>query len=188
MIGNDVVDLADAETRESAIHARFDERAFAPAERRALVRAGDRTRLRWSLWAAKEAAYKAAKRADPALGFSPAAFLVELGEDGTGTVVTSRGRLAVEVGVFGSCIHAVAAAAGPVRAAARQVGTDDPSRAVRRFALDHVARELAVDPALATIEMQGRLPWLHVGGRRMPLSLSHHGAWIGYATISREAA
>ena len=35
MIGNDVVDLGDADTRPGAQHRRFDERVFAPSERRA---------------------------------------------------------------------------------------------------------------------------------------------------------
>jgi phosphopantetheinyl transferase len=187
MIGNDVVDLADAETRESAIHARFDARVFAPAELRGLARAGDRTRLRWSLWAAKEAAYKAAKRIDPALGFSPVSFVVELGEDGRGIVVSAAGRFAVDVAADEACLHAVATT-GPaaLRAAFRTNASGDASLAARRFALADAARELGVDPARTTIETSGRLPWLRVGERRLPLSLSHHGSWIGYATLSRE--
>ena len=193
MIGNDVVDLADAETRESAIHARFDARVFAPSERRALARAGDRTRLRWSLWAAKEATYKAGRRVDPALGFSPASFVVERGDDGRGIVVSAAGRFAVDVAVDGACLHAVATS-GPealraaVRAAVRANAAGDASAAVRRFALADAARRLGVDPARSTIETSGRLPWLRVGERRIPLSLSHHGSWIGYATLAPEAA
>ena len=38
MLGDDVVDLADPETAEHALHPRFDARAFAPRERAALAR------------------------------------------------------------------------------------------------------------------------------------------------------
>ena len=44
MLGNDVVDLADPETRRAALHPRFDARAFAPRERAALAAASDRQR------------------------------------------------------------------------------------------------------------------------------------------------
>ena len=54
MVGNDVVDLGDAETRGGPSHPRFDARVFAPAELAALAASAAPNRLRWSLWAAKE--------------------------------------------------------------------------------------------------------------------------------------
>ena len=65
MIGNDVVDLGDAEVQPGATHPRFDARVFAREEREALRASGAPNRLRWILWAAKEAAYKAARKLDP---------------------------------------------------------------------------------------------------------------------------
>ncbi len=58
MVGNDIVDLGDAETCNGPSHPGFDARVFAPVERRALAASPAPNRLRWSLWAAKEAAYK----------------------------------------------------------------------------------------------------------------------------------
>ena len=86
MIGNDVVDLRDPETRPGAQHARFDARVFAASERLALERSRDAGRLRWILWAAKESAFKAARRCDPATVFAPSHFVVELGEGLRGRV------------------------------------------------------------------------------------------------------
>ncbi len=76
MLGNDVVDLAAPGTRPGARHSRFDERVFCAAELRALSRSLAPERLRWRLWAAKEACYKAARRRDAAARFSPRRFEV----------------------------------------------------------------------------------------------------------------
>ena len=72
MIGNDVVDLDDPESRSAARHARFDARAFTVAEQTMLRTSADGERLRWVLWAAKESAYKAARRDDARVTFAPA--------------------------------------------------------------------------------------------------------------------
>jgi phosphopantetheinyl transferase (holo-ACP synthase) len=86
MVGNDVVDLADSDVAADARHPRFDERAFAPCERRRIGAAQAEAPLRWILWAAKESAYKVAKRRDPATVFSPARFVVELDAELRGSV------------------------------------------------------------------------------------------------------
>ncbi len=65
MIGNDVVDLADPEATEKGLNPRFDERVFSFIERRQLGASKERHLLRWTMWAAKESAYKLAKRSDP---------------------------------------------------------------------------------------------------------------------------
>ncbi len=71
MIGNDIVDLADPETSCGACHPRFDHRVFAPAELELLATTRSHVRMRWILWSAKEAAYKAARQACATTVFSP---------------------------------------------------------------------------------------------------------------------
>ena len=74
LVGNDVVDLHDSESRPGALHPRFDVRVFTPDEREALSAAA--YPLRWTLWAAKESAYKVAKKLDPTVRFLPRDFVV----------------------------------------------------------------------------------------------------------------
>ena len=64
MIGNDVVDLEDPETRPETFRPRFDERVFDPVERRAIAHDPRPHARRWAHWAAKEAAYKLARQLD----------------------------------------------------------------------------------------------------------------------------
>ena len=142
-IGNDVVDLADPETFPERLHPRFDARVFAPNELALLRASASPRRLRWSLWAAKEAAYKACARLEAELVFSPRKFEVAFDvAPGTGEcvsgVVRHRGRtLAVELHESAESVHAIARAADapPAQVLSEvDVVASDPSRAVRELA------------------------------------------------------
>ena len=84
MIGNDVVDLLDPESLPETLHPRFDTRVFTAREREAIAASpgDDAARARWKLWAAKEAAYKLARKRRPATVFSPHRFAVEVDPTG----------------------------------------------------------------------------------------------------------
>ena len=118
MVGNDVVDIAA--TRRRARNARFDARVFSERERRAIAADADGEARRWAHWAAKESAYKIAKRADADTIFSPAKFAVAFdggfdhGRDSdlSGSVRYGSTSYPVQVQRRGDCIHAVAVAPG----------------------------------------------------------------------------
>jgi phosphopantetheinyl transferase (holo-ACP synthase) len=76
MIGNDVVDLGDPDTQPGATHPRFDARVFTATELEAIQTSPVPNRMRWLLWAAKESAFKAFRKQDPSLVFSPAHLVV----------------------------------------------------------------------------------------------------------------
>ena len=108
MVGNDVVDLADREVCNGPAHPRVDARVFAPAERRALEAGGAPNRLRWTLWAAKEAAYKLAVKRDPNVIFAASRFVVKFDRALHGEVEHPGGRVAVPLATRGDAVHAVA--------------------------------------------------------------------------------
>ncbi|MGY8738305.1 MAG: 4'-phosphopantetheinyl transferase family protein, partial [bacterium] len=81
MLGNDVVDLEDPETRPETFRPRFDERVFDPTERRAIARDQNEHGRRWTHWAAKEAAYKLARQVDSKFVFSPSKLVARFTED-----------------------------------------------------------------------------------------------------------
>lgn len=189
MLGNDVVDLRDPETSIGAAHPRFDERVFADVERERLRCSPSPARLRWTLWAAKESSFKAARKLDPLVVFSPARFVVQM--ENERQAIVSHGRLRFFVGIEPRAdrVHAVALAAlapsaGLVAASVR-IADADPSMAARRLAIDRLASRLAIDPASLTIARSGRIPVLLVDRRPsgVELSLSHHGAVIGFAAF-----
>ena len=190
MIGNDVVDLRDAEVQPGATHRRFDERVFAEPERAAIERSGAPNRLRWMLWAAKKAAYKVARKLDPRVVFSPRRFTVELESDLHGSVCHGDWRFPVVIHEESQAVHAVAASSEQclerVRAEMRLCPGDyagGPSAAVRSVAIDHLARELGTESLDLTIVREGRVPRLMLRGEPsgLDLSLSHHGRLVAFA-------
>ena len=93
MLGNDIVDLRDAESRPESFRPRFDERVFTHEERRAIARDQRPLIRRWAHWAAKEAAFKLGKQLDPEFVFAPGRLQVRFdsGARGTGRRPEKRG-------------------------------------------------------------------------------------------------
>jgi len=181
MLGNDVVDLGDPETRAEARHPGFDRRVFGEAERRALARGPEC--LRWALWAAKEAAYKAARQGDPRALFSPQRFQVELDGGFRGRVRHPGGTLPVRVTRRGDCLHALAGGSGRSRWRVAERSGGDASAEVRALARRQLARALGCPAGELEIARQGRIP--RVRRDTLPLaldlSLSHHGRYLALA-------
>ena len=117
MVGNDVVDLCDPDADFASFSPRFDERVFAPSERRCIATSADPESCRWRMWSAKEAAYKAVRKTDPTVVFSPRRLEVRF--TGTGSQDAeirgeSLGNSRIEVRFFfdASSVHAVALCPG----------------------------------------------------------------------------
>ena len=185
MLGNDVVDLADAEAALGATHPRFDDRVFTTSERTALSRSASPNRLRWFFWAAKESAFKAARKLDPRVVFSPRRFEVTAISETDGMVTHGRVRWRIRAMYQDDAIHSVAQSerAEPIVAFVRVGRADDLSAAVRRLAIDEIARHLAIAPERLAIVRHGRIPALVLDGEptAWDLSLAHHGAVVGFA-------
>lgn len=191
-VGNDVVDLADPETRLCGLHPRFAERVFSTAERVALAASGSRQLLHWAFWAGKESAYKALERLAPETVFSPKEFEVALsplpaaGEAGVavGWVYHRGRRFDLELHLNGASVHAVAKSADAAGARVlREVdeAQGDSGVAVRRLAVRAIGSALGLDPA--GLRIVNRPPL--VTHRDCPLgvdvSLSHHGRFVAFA-------
>jgi hypothetical protein len=189
MIGNDVVDLSDPESSREACHPRFDRRVFAPEETRLLRTDPTDRQMRWILWSAKEAAYKAARRESEGIVFSPARFVVDLDRSLGGSVRYGTLHWSVRVEIDRDCVHAVVSEAEDLAemlsGACRLMTAElrNPSAAVRRFAVSSLATELGVATSDLRIEKVDRIPQLILAGRAAPvaISLSHHGSYAGFA-------
>ena len=187
MVGNDVVDLGDREVLEGPAHPGFDARVFAPEERATLRSSANPELLRWTLWAAKEAAYKLARKRDPRVIFSPRRFVVSLRKPGRARVSFGEQLFAIRIAAAGHALHALAHdarrppgrliwAVEPVRRAA------DPSQAARRLAARVLGEELELPRGAFRFGRRGRVPTLSVDGQALDLSLSHHGRFVAFAT------
>ncbi len=190
MVGNDVVDLADLEVRSGPAHPRFDARVFTAVEREAMRASGDPNRLRWMLWAAKEAAYKLLKKRDSKLAFSPARFVVMLDGLLRGKVVYEERTLCVSLHTDADALHAVATndaryATRVVSAVGAASGPSDASTAARSLAVRTLAKRLGLPTTAFRLGLRARIPTLEVAGRATPidLSLSHHGRFVAFASV-----
>ncbi len=195
MIGNDVVDLREPGQLAEARHPRFDRRVFSGAERETLGASGAPERLRWILWAAKEAAYKVARKLDPETVFSPPRFEVELDATLKGRVRHEERSFELVVDENEERVHALASEADPKEGVvSRVVRTDeDPatvSRAVRALACHELATVLQIAVEDLEIRQLGRIPVLTATDRSLDvdLSLSHHGRYLAFACDLREGA
>jgi len=190
MVGNDVVDLRDDEALPEAA-PRFDARVFCAEELASLDASPHRSRRRWRLWAAKEAAYKLAVKRDPATVFAPSRFRVRLADEAElGVVDTPPASVSVRIAEVDGAVHAVASTAsgqivtGVLRIAARDGASgSDPGEIARRFAREQLAAKLEVPLDALEIRKRGRVPELWQCGVRAAadLSLSHHGDVVAFA-------
>jgi hypothetical protein len=189
MLGNDVIDFGDPDTRPGALHPRWDERVFAARERAALAASALPERLRWALWGAKEAAYKLARKLDPKTVFAPSRFEVALDAQLRGHVAWPGGAARVAVLEAKACLHALAwdgatDEARILHGFARTTGPDPAaaSAAARELAERETERRLGLGAGTLRVHKRGRVPrLLHTDGGAFDLSLSHHGAVVAFA-------
>jgi phosphopantetheinyl transferase (holo-ACP synthase) len=192
MVGNDVVDLCDRSVALGPRHPRFDARVFAPSEHRALRESAEPNPLRWVFWAAKEAAYKVAKKLDAAALWSPLRFVVCFERGLEGAVEYSGLRIPVQVERDEQRVHALATdrveSFPRLRSCVATLESPgaDPSAAVRLLAREQLAPLLSVRPDQLEIAQRDRIPVLRIAGSDAPfdLSLSHHGRFVAFAAES----
>lgn len=189
MIGNDVVDLAQRGVQPGAQHPRFDARVYTERERAQLARSDAPAQLRWIYWAAKEAAYKVAKKLDRAVVWAPSRFEVGLDSERSGRVTHAGRDFALRIVCTPEYVHALADDGRAPRAAQRAAvaalasASDDASARARSLACAELAPALGV--ALAALEIVKResVPVLCIDGAPADanLSLSHHGRFVAFA-------
>ena len=198
-VGNDVVDLKDPENIGKSRDDRFLGRVFTAGERELIASAPSPDTLLWSLWAAKEAAYKAVSRVDPAVCSIPRQYRVVLDTGnaaGTaarlaGKVITPGGELALRVALEADWVHALAAGSeAALDRICRRVedldGADDPSAFVREALLREIARFLGCSAGdLSVVKDPGGpgAPRVLFRGRLLAaeVSISHDGRFTAFA-------
>lgn len=191
LVGNDVVDLLDPDNLRSFQRPGYVERVCAERERDLLRAAADPGRVFWSLFAAKEAAYKLLVKLGDDPGFRHRE--LEVAPD-LGSVSFRGRRVAIEICASDEAVHAVARArSAKPRAALRRAG-GDPSGDARRLLAELVAPlagcdagEVAVERAPSP-EAWDRLapPRVVCASRAVPLdvSLSHDGRFVAAAAAA----
>ncbi len=188
-VGNDVVDLEDPAIAQTHLRERFVARVCAPSERALLAASADPKTTLWSLFAAKEAAFKAVSK-DGEVVFAHSKFVVTADFRSVGY---EKYVLWLKVEVDGPCVHAIAWTDDeqPIFGV-EPIGPDvDPSAAARAL----LVKRLGV-PGLTIERAPKPGSWNGFGPPKLfrdgvevnlDISLSHDGRFVGFAADSSGA-
>jgi phosphopantetheinyl transferase (holo-ACP synthase) len=185
-VGNDVVDLTDPGIARHHQNLRFVSRVCSADEQAQVVMARDL----WTLFAAKEAAYKALVKLGGSPGFGHRAIRVAPALD---HVSWEEWRLELAITGDADHVHAVAWTEGP-RPLVRVVRTDqEEGEATRRIACELVAGAIGCAPEdLAIVREPAPGAWDGYGPPRIvrrgapveaDVSLSHDGPFAAAAAV-----
>ncbi|MDO9558649.1 MAG: 4'-phosphopantetheinyl transferase superfamily protein [Syntrophales bacterium] len=108
------MDLTDPGNIGKSGDKRFLQRVFTSPEREIIAAAGDPDAMMWTLWAAKETAYKVVRKIDPLAASTPRLYPVVLspGDHGptrSGMVYTPQVQVVIRVSVAGEYLHCIGA-------------------------------------------------------------------------------
>lgn len=194
MIGNDVIDLNDPESLPNRQHRRFDRMAFTPDERQLLRDMGNTQTDRWSLWAAKEAAYKLFKQLDGGVRFVPRRFGVRKHREGEFEVCHEGHSAWVRVKVSTDFVHALALQEEPLKRGKLPqvvvvrldtVPKRPPSSRIRKLVCRMAAEWFDCRVADLRVVTESKIPRLvnAKGAHCGYLSLSHHGRYMAFTLL-----
>ena len=183
-VGNDIVDLDDPAIADSHLRPRLVERVCAKSERSMLASAADPKALLWSLFAAKEAAFKVLCKVGPRPVFAHRKFVVTGDLSG---VEYGALRLPLWLEQGRGWVHALTSTeeVKPVGVVAALPSGKDPSAAARELLLGRLGLsgvEVVRDPVERSWDGFGP-PRLSKGAR--DISLSHDGGWVAFAAARR---
>ncbi len=188
-VGNDVVDLEDPAIAQTHLRERFVARVCSESERALLARSAAPKVLLWSLFAAKEAAFKALSKSGP-LVFAHRRFVVSAD---LRSVSYDKQVLWARVDLDGPCLHAIAWTDDemPVSGVEQISPGVDASAAARALLVRSLGGGgLTVERAPLPGSWNGYgPPKLFRDGLEVSLdiSLSHDGRFVGFAADSSGA-
>jgi phosphopantetheine--protein transferase-like protein len=189
-VGNDVVDLGDRPATTPRHRERFIQRVCSESERALLAARGSSDALLFSLFAAKEAAFKVICKLGPTPVFAHRKFEVS---DDLSAVRYAEWTLSLRVDADAERVHAVAATFDPVPAGwvERMAEGADERAAARALLVREAGRALGLSPL--TVERAPDasrwdgygVPRLVHGGVALDVdvSLSHDGRFVACAFV-----
>ncbi len=211
-IGNDIVDLNTPEAIGKSADTRFVRRVFNAHEQQAVFSSHHPDTLLWTLWAAKETAYKAVSKSEPDVSSAPGRYPVILDwemiidSSATGMVMSPQGVVQVKfdvhedyvhcIGIFGPAdnLESITFGMDEINPEDISIGnsiSDKESAAVRILAKKGIASCLQLkeqDIKIIRHKTQNRInpPMVVVKGnaKNMEISLSHDGRFAAYAFLA----
>ena len=177
-LGNDIVDLTCVE----AHHPRFVTRILNPIELERFAEAHQNPNLLWSLWAAKEAAFKAIKQSQ-AIGFHHQKFIVAAD---LRSIQYQQQTLELRLEQDGDLIFALAADASLNQTRSltlrfeHELAPEEQSLKTKELLLELAAQHLGLNPKELAVASQERIPKIQWLDKILPhpASCAHHGRFL----------
>ena len=189
-VGNDVVHRRDPHIAAHHLKRRFVDRVCSAGEAERVRTSREPGLLLWSLWAAKEASYKAVVKLRPGTPFAHRRFVVP---ESLAEVRYEDLQLSLEVEANEEWVHAVACTGktAVLSSVERMEGGADQKEAVRALALEELAARFDLPRDRLEIvrppNARGRPgpPQLLLDGRAtgVDISLSHDGPFVACAAL-----
>ncbi len=178
MVGNDIVDLNEAQKTSNWERPRFLEKLFSELEQHYIKISDNPFVMVWRLWSMKEASYKLYTQLNPSRFYNPKGFQCSI-EDHKGVVTFDRFKSYVETKITSNYIISEA------RSKPQQL----TSTIVELNRTDHKAQSLKLKSELLAqfgkeyrlIKTQFEVPVLISGTDMFNISLTHHGNYGAYA-------
>ncbi|MCK9230872.1 MAG: 4'-phosphopantetheinyl transferase superfamily protein [Syntrophales bacterium] len=208
LVGNDIVDLNAPHAGHRHHDARFMKRVFTDEEARRISASADPHRHLWSLWAAKETAYKIMVKVIPDIPAWPGRYETFLAgpmsEPGflEGVVRSLRGSVVVRVYSGDGHVHCIGTSGrkesldeilhGTGQVLSGRGGTAAASATARRLIIEELSHESGISSRRMCIVRPGGSrgllhPLLLIDGKpsAVDISISHDGLFTAYARAGR---
>ena len=195
MIGNDIVDLAQAAQDSNWQRRGFLAKLFTNSEQTLIHAAAQPSQLVWLLWSLKESAYKARFRETHQRTFAPkriSCHLDNLTETAAQATVTHervyRATALINPQYIASVAWLPATTQHPAHKSFMLPGVryEQQHQAVRQELINHIASKLGMVPdSVRVCKNSFGIPFLPTGSQQIPLSLSHHGQYGSFAIDGR---
>ena len=189
MIGNDVVDIAQAEKDSNWQRPRFLEKLFAPEEQQLIKNSEDAFLMVWRLWSMKEAAYKLYTQIHPSRFYNPKAFRCDLKGD-KGKVHYRDFKCYVNTKITSQYVlseaHLCKSRMLSKTVILKNKDVKNQSKTIRTVLLEAISKHYK--QPISSIYLKTSkfgIPKVFLGSRIINVSISHHGNYGAFAIANQ---
>ncbi len=187
MVGNDIVDIAEANQKSNWQRPRFLDKLFTLQEQQLIQNSDNSFLMVWRLWSMKESAYKLYTQLHPSRFYSPKQFECEINEpqgevrykdficyvktNVTSQYIISESRL-VTSNMISECIEM------------KTISSENQSDTIKAQLLSAIAKQFnIVKEDLTILKSEFGIPSVYQNSKKLNIgiSISHHGSYGAYA-------
>ena len=185
MIGNDIVDIAQARNESNWQRPRFLEKLFTPQEQSLIYDSENKTQIIWRLWSMKEAAYKLHTQLYPSRFYAPKRFCCFI-ENDEGVVRFNDTEYYTTTKITSDYIYSEAYLSASKLVSDIIQFENKPNETNSNVLKQQLLHKLAITFNLSFKDLKLQknnfsIPFILIHDCKIHISLSHHGNFGAYA-------